>query len=623
MRDAPRVLVTGESGGGIDTWARELRETGTDLRFDVVPELGAVTEWGMREEVTAILHIATDPSDAPLDAGPGTQATGQVPIILVTPTRPHSIAQRDHVTWYEADQPTTETVSAIHHLLKGLIAGQRVGENHRRRNLIRAAIDAARSVAGTPGELVQEAAHTLVDSLAAEWILVLEYSAEQETLIRAGGAGPECPPIGNKPFSVTPESSLGKVLASAGPQELTGQTADTTVGAEQQLPDGAMVAPIRTTDAIWGVLVVDDLGHFGGRDEIDLAASVLGDAVTGITEAVATKQAKRRFEAIFEQSPDILLVHDAAGEITEANGKAVETLGYARETLLEMTIWEIDPSADPDRSRSFWADLDVNESAIFESLHRRADGSEFPVEVHLIRLDQDPGKFLAIARDISQHRERERRLQRQTDRLELFVDALAHDVPNHLSVAGGYLDLARDSGDKEYFDRVEQAHERIGSLIEDLTALATAGASVDERAWVDIDRVAKSCWSNCCPTDEIVDFQSTGGTEIHADENRVKQLLENLFWNACEHGDRPLQVWLEPWEDGFAVADNGPGIPPKDRTTVMEPGFSTGDGGNTGLGLAIVKEIAEAHGWTVNVTESEAGGARFEFGGVDVRDASA
>ena len=67
---------------------------------------------------------------------------------------------------------------------------------------------------------------------------------------------------------------------------------------------------------------------------------------------------------------------------------------------------------------------------------------------------------------------------------------------------------------------------------------------------------------------------------------------------------------------GFYVEDDGVGIPPDERELVFESGYSTAPGGN-GLGLAIVRVIAEAHGWTVDVTESGAGGARFEFSGVE------
>jgi signal transduction histidine kinase len=70
------------------------------------------------------------------------------------------------------------------------------------------------------------------------------------------------------------------------------------------------------------------------------------------------------------------------------------------------------------------------------------------------------------------------------------------------------------------------------------------------------------------------------------------------------------------FDDGFYVADDGPGVPEADRESVFESGYST-DREGTGLGLTIVQEIAEAHGWEVSVTDSESGGARFEITGVE------
>ena len=68
-----------------------------------------------------------------------------------------------------------------------------------------------------------------------------------------------------------------------------------------------------------------------------------------------------------------------------------------------------------------------------------------------------------------------------------------------------------------------------------------------------------------------------------------------------------------PHDDaGFFVADDGPGIPVAERDRVFEAGYSTSDDG-TGFGLDIVRSIASAHGWAADVTESDRGGARFEF----------
>ncbi|MBS3761523.1 MAG: ATP-binding protein, partial [Halodesulfurarchaeum sp.] len=106
----------------------------------------------------------------------------------------------------------------------------------------------------------------------------------------------------------------------------------------------------------------------------------------------------------------------------------------------------------------------------------------------------------------------------------------------------------------------------------------------------------------------------TGDKTFEADPDRLASLLENLFRNAVEHAGPEVTVTVEPTSDGFAVADDGPGIPPEDRETVFESGYTTETDG-TGFGLAIVAEVATAHDWSVRVEESDAGGARFVFAG--------
>jgi signal transduction histidine kinase len=104
---------------------------------------------------------------------------------------------------------------------------------------------------------------------------------------------------------------------------------------------------------------------------------------------------------------------------------------------------------------------------------------------------------------------------------------------------------------------------------------------------------------------------------VLADESRLRQLFENLFRNAVEHGGPGVAVTVGPLEGrGFYVADDGPGIPADERDRVRETGYTTADGG-TGFGLSIVESIADAHGWGMRLVESETGGARFEFTGVE------
>ena len=85
-----------------------------------------------------------------------------------------------------------------------------------------------------------------------------------------------------------------------------------------------------------------------------------------------------------------------------------------------------------------------------------------------------------------------------------------------------------------------------------------------------------------------------------------------------EHGSDggSLTVVVAGVDGGFTVEDDGSGISEAERADVFERGYTTHENG-TGFGLPIVKTVADAHGWSVELTESDAGGARFEFTGVE------
>ncbi|MFC6794359.1 ATP-binding protein [Halobaculum halobium] len=74
-----------------------------------------------------------------------------------------------------------------------------------------------------------------------------------------------------------------------------------------------------------------------------------------------------------------------------------------------------------------------------------------------------------------------------------------------------------------------------------------------------------------------------------------------------------MTVTVDALDDasGFAVSDDGSGIPETERDRVLTFGYSPT--GGTGLGLGIVSGIADAHGWDIDVTDAESGGARFEI----------
>ncbi len=206
------------------------------------------------------------------------------------------------------------------------------------------------------------------------------------------------------------------------------------------------------------------------------------------------------------------------------------------------------------------------------------------------------------------------RLQRQNERLEEFASVVSHDLRNPLNVLGGSLELAEETADTEHFDRCYRAVARMETLIDDLLALARAGKDIDETEPVDLKALVEACWTNVETGN--ADIRVETDRVILADETRLRQLLENLLRNAVEHAGPDVTVTIGNLADGFYVADDGPGIPAPDQEQVFESGYSTSEAG-TGFGLSIVEEIAEAHRWSVRITEGEMGSVRFEFSGVE------
>ena len=204
-------------------------------------------------------------------------------------------------------------------------------------------------------------------------------------------------------------------------------------------------------------------------------------------------------------------------------------------------------------------------------------------------------------------------LERQNQRLERFAHVVSHDLRSPLTLLRGSLRRAESTGEPARFQHCFDAIDRMDRLIEELLTLAADGAVIDDPEPVGLASIARRCWHTVETGDAHlrVDDDAT----IRADEGRLQQLLENLVSNAVEHGGEGVTVTVEALESGFAVEDDGPGIPASERDRVFETGYTTG--GGTGLGLTIVAEVADAHGWTVTVTDGDGGGARFEVHDVD------
>jgi PAS domain S-box-containing protein len=342
-----------------------------------------------------------------------------------------------------------------------------------------------------------------------------------------------------------------------------------------------------------------------------------------VTDRKERRQELEKYETIIEALTDAVYVLDEEGRFTFVSDELVELVGYDRETILGSTPSLIKDEDAVERAEHHLGRLlssDGPETVQFEVTVQPCDGDPIVCEDHMSVLPYEGDEFagsVGTLRDITEHKERARKLERQNTRLQEFVSVVSHDLRNPLNVALGHTELAQRECDSEHLDTVGDAVDRCQALVEDLLALARSGKSVGTMEPVSLSELAEECWQTTPSADASLAIETD--QTISTDRSRLQQLFENLFRNAVNHGGVEVTVTVGEIADGFYVADDGAGIPDEERDNIFEAGYSTADDG-TGFGLAIVKEIVEAHGWEIRVTDSESGGARFEITGVEVTD---
>jgi len=325
-----------------------------------------------------------------------------------------------------------------------------------------------------------------------------------------------------------------------------------------------------------------------------------------------------QYRYLFEEAPVMAVVtreEDGKPVIDDCNQRFAETVGESREDIVGTPLATY-YTADSARKLLDGGGYDRALAGEFVREDRELLTADGDVVETLLRAvprydacDEVVGT-LALYIDISERKE----LEREKERLEEFTSIVSHDLRNPLNVAKSRTKLARDEGDISHLDAAIRAHDRMEALIDDLLTLARTGEEITDWAVVDLSALAERCWETLPADAATLDVRVD--CEILADRGRLQQLVENLLTNAVDHGGEDVAITVGELEDGFYVADDGPGIPPDERDEVFDAGYSTVQDG-TGFGLRIVQQVAAAHGWHVDVTESEAGGARFEIRGVE------
>jgi PAS domain S-box-containing protein len=342
-----------------------------------------------------------------------------------------------------------------------------------------------------------------------------------------------------------------------------------------------------------------------------------------------TERETRRFGEVVGHPPmqlvdritDALMAFDRKWRFTYVNEAAEEMFDESADELLEERIWDLYPGA--------------TETAFYDHYQEAlAEGEPRTIEQYFEPWDRwyrehiypSESGLSVVTHDITDSKHSQQQVERAQLHLSEFTDEAGPTLRETLDSLRESLEAVRrgetDDLPRSAFTEFNRA-ETLASYL--LTLAECTDAEVDSH-WIDLPSMVHDCWENIDPRNAVLCIDM--GQSIRADRTQLRRLLEILLHNAVDHGSTtdgqngragpdPVRVTAGTTDDGFYIADDGPGIPAGDREKVFEPGYSTAADGN-GFGLCVVQQVANVHGWDVRVTESEDGGARFLVCGVDV-----
>ena len=419
------------------------------------------------------------------------------------------------------------------------------------------------------------------------------------------------------------------------------------------------------TEQTWEQLerAVEEIG------ELDVEYRVR-DATGDITWIVA------RGEVEYDDDGEPVRVNGAISDITERKEREQELkraldLLEKTERIADVGGWEIDTETQD----VFWTDhifelLDVDadeeppldealdmyheedqplvESAVEEALD---SGDPFDAEVrirtnsgeiHWLRLqgipetvDDEVVSFRGAVQDITERKERERRLEEvierleeSNERLEQFAHAASHDLQEPLRMVSSYLQLIEkryadelDADGEEFIGFAVDGADRMRAMIAGLLQYSRVEMQGNPFESVNLDTVFEDVLTDLQQQIEETDAEITVENlpRVEGDAGQLRQVFQNFLSNAIEYsGDESPRIHVSTERNGtewtISVRDEGIGIPPEAQErifAVFQRLHTVDEHRGTGIGLALCERIIERHGGEIAVDSEPGEGATF------------
>ena len=372
--------------------------------------------------------------------------------------------------------------------------------------------------------------------------------------------------------------------------------------------------------------------------------------VRDISARLAKEETLRRYQLSVESSPDAVFWINAEGRFPYVNKQACRSLGYSRDELVRLNLWDVDVKFTKELWGPHWEKMKKSGGARLERLHQRKDGTVFPVEISSTNIAcENQVHHVAYVRDISDRinanieREKLEAQLIQSQKMESvgrLAGGVAHDFNNMLSVILGYsqlikLKLAPDNPVIPALKQIEQAATRSQDITQQL--LAFSRKQIFEPKVLNINDLISRLENNLSRLigEDITlnFFPSQDIQNIEFDPIQIEQILMNLAVNARDAMPSGGNLTFETTNVslgetycrehlGFipgdfvqiSVSDNGIGMNAENLGHIFEPFFTTKEKGKgTGLGLSTVYGIVKQGGGFINVYSEPASGTTFKI----------
>lgn len=153
------------------------------------------------------------------------------------------------------------------------------------------------------------------------------------------------------------------------------------------------------------------------------ALNIMEDEMAARKQLQASQRQLQLTQFAMDHAADPAYWADAAGRIVYANETACRNLGYARAEFLQLMATDFHPRLPPQTWGHFWEDLKNRGSWVFETTHRRKDGSTYAAEIHASFVVFEGCEYVcAFAQDISIRRRAEQALRDSEERYRLLAE---------------------------------------------------------------------------------------------------------------------------------------------------------------------------------------------------------